>query len=95
MKGFIAILLLTISLQVTGQTVWENHNAPVYGYLSRMAMKGQIELNDIILPINRGKILEHLDTLQTKQLSAIEKKELGFYLQEYKAALNPFPGAPH
>ncbi len=94
MKGFIAILLLTISLQVTGQTVWENHNAPVYGYLSRMAMKGHIELNDIILPINRGKILEHLDTLQTKQLSAIEKKELGFYLQEYKAALNPFPGAP-
>ena len=90
----LGILLLTISLQVTGQTVWENHQAPVYGYLSRMAMKGHIELNDIILPINRGKILEHLDTLQTKQLSAIEKKELGFYLQEYKAALNPFTGAP-
>jgi len=94
MRGFIATILLTISLQVTGQTVWENHNAPVYGYLSRMAMKGNIELNDIILPISRSKILEHLDTLQTKQLSAIEKKELGFYLQEYKAALNPFTGAP-
>jgi hypothetical protein len=54
-----------------------------------MALKGHIELNDIILPISRAKILEHLDTLQTKQLSAIEKKELGFYLQEYRSASNP------
>jgi len=87
MKSFIVIILLSIALQVSGQTVWENHHAPVYGYLSRMAMKGHIELNDVILPISRAKILEHLDTLQTKQLSAIEKKELGFYLQEYKTVL--------
>ena len=89
MRGFISTLLLAISLQVTGQTVWENHHAPVYGYLSRMALKGNIELNDVILPISRAKILEHLDTLQTKQLSAIEKKELEFYLQEYASASNP------
>ena len=94
MRGFIATMLLTISLQLTGQTVWENHHAPVYGYLSRMAMKGHIELNDVILSISRSKILEHLDTLQTKQLSAIEKKELGFYLQEYNSASNPSAAVP-
>ncbi len=93
MRSFIATFLLTVSLQVTGQTVWENHHAPVYGYLSRMALKGNIELNDVILPISRAKILEHLDTLQTKQLSAIEKKELEFYLQEYTSASTPTPGA--
>ena len=94
MKGFIAILLLTISLQVTGQAVWENHHAPVYGYLSRMAIKGHNDLNDIILPISRAKILEHLDTLQTRQLSAIEKKELGFYLQEYNSSRSPLVTGP-
>ena len=97
MKGFIAIILFSVCLQVSGQTVWENHNSPIYGYLSRMAQKGHIELNDVILPISRATILEHLDTLQTRQLSAIEKKELSFYLQEFnssRSTLVPRPLSP-
>ena len=69
MKRFIATILLTISLQVTGQTVWENHHSPIYGYLSRMAQKGHIELNDVILPISRAAILKHLDTIQIRPVS--------------------------
>lgn len=86
MRVFLAILFFSACLQASGQTVWENHNSPIYGYLSRMAMKGHIELNDVILPISRAKILEHLDSLKTKQLSTIEKKELGFYLQEFNSS---------
>jgi len=88
MRGFIFIILFSISLQVSGQTVWENHQSQVYPYLSRMAQKGNIELNDVVLPISRARILEHLDTLQTKQLSTVERKELRFYLQEFNASRN-------
>lgn len=65
-----------------------------------MAQKGHVELNDVILPISRAKILEHLDSLQTKQLSAIERKELEFYLQEFNPSKSIFgqfkstPAAP-
>lgn len=86
MRSFLAILFFSACLQASGQTVWENHNSPIYGYLSRMAQKGHIELNDVILPISRVRILEHLDTIQTKQLSSIERKELVFYLQEFNSS---------
>ena len=86
MKTHLLGLLLLISVSSSAQVVWENHHSPVYAYLSRMAQKGFIDLNDIILPINRIKILEHLDSLSSKALSTIEKEELSFYLQEYKAS---------
>ena len=86
MKTLLLGLLLLISVSSSAQVVWENHHSPVYAYLSRMAQKGFIDLNDIILPINRIKILEHLDSLSSKALSTIEKEELSFYLQEYKAS---------
>lgn len=78
------------SVTVHAQTVWENTNAEAYPYLERMADKGLIELNDLVRPYGRNMIYQHLLELKTKDntLSAIEKKELQFYLQEYTSALN-------
>lgn len=75
---------LLISVQSNGQ-VWENHRSEVYPYLYRMAQKGLIEFNDVSRPISREQIFTWLNELQLKQqLSEIEKKELSFYLKEYK-----------
>ena len=60
-----------------------------HAYLSRMAQKGFIQLNDIIQPIERNKIANALFQLsqQRVSLTSIELKELDFYLQEYNQDL--------
>jgi hypothetical protein len=70
------------------QTVWENTKAEVYPYLERMSDKGLIKLNDLIKPYGRNIIYQHLLELKNEshRLSAIEKKELQFYLQEYASS---------
>jgi len=97
-KAVIAILLLCSigMMRAQAQTVWENTETPVMGYLQRMAQKGKINLQDIIQPITRKQIENALielekDSLLTNLanhkfvvLTAIEKKELAFYLQEYR-----------
>ena len=52
------VLLLCIGsvMQLQAQTVWENPETPVMGYLQRMAQKGKIDLQDIIQPISRKQI---------------------------------------
>ena len=79
------ILLICSVFSVKAQTVYENPNAKVYSYLSRMAQKGMIEFDDMIQPITREKITEALKIIINKkeQLSKIELAELNFYLQEY------------
>ena len=42
------------------QPIWENPNAKVYSYLSRMAQKGMVEFDDIIQPVSRDKITQAL-----------------------------------
>jgi hypothetical protein len=81
----VLFLLSLIANLSSAQTIWENKNAEAYGYLARMAQKGFIQLNDIIKPIERSKIANALQQLyqQKNSLSAIELKELEFYLQEY------------
>ena len=70
---------------LTAQTVWENPNAGVYSYLSRMAQKGLVVFDDAIQPATREQITIALQTLSSNQnkLSNIERKELLFYQQEY------------
>lgn len=68
------------------QTVWENYRSEVYPYLSRMAQKGLVEFSDIIQPVSRELIttrLLQLDSMRN-QLTTIERKELDFYLREYR-----------
>ena len=72
---------------VLAQTIFENHRAEVYPYLSRMAQKGLVSIDDYIQPINRQAILIALLELQKNEsgLTKIEKAELNFYLQEYNS----------
>jgi hypothetical protein len=87
LKKLLCIVLITITtIQLSAQTVWENQNSEVYPYLYRMAQKGMIDFQDIIRPISRKQIGELLLELENKstQLSAVEKKELTFYLQEFR-----------
>ena len=44
------------STYTMAQTVWENPNAAVYGYLSRMAQKGLVVFDDAIQPATREQI---------------------------------------
>ena len=59
----------------------QSHQTTVIDFLSRMAQKGKIEFNDFIKPIDRKIIFQKLTELQTqKDLSAIEQKELQFFI---------------
>ena len=84
-RYFILIALLLISTINFAQVIWENKNNPVYTYLSRMADKGFISLNDIIQPIPRNIIESKLQELLIKkeQLNKIELADLLFYLEEF------------
>lgn len=80
--AFCCLFLITIA---NAQTTWENKNADVYPYLSRMAQKGLIQWHDIIQPIDRSKISTALQQLYgiKDSLSKTELEELVFYKQEY------------
>lgn len=82
----VVLLMLGISSSLSAQTIWENHRSEVYPYLYRMAQKGLIEFEDIVRPVSRKQIFTWLQELENKsdQLLPIEKKELNFYMQEYR-----------
>jgi hypothetical protein len=83
---FTFLFIITFITQTISQNVWENSNSEVHPFLYRMAQKDFIEYNDLIKPINRVNVLNVLNILKLKDstLSVVEKKELNFYLQEYK-----------
>jgi hypothetical protein len=87
---FTCLFILSFFIHAISQNVWENTNTEVHPFLYRMAQKGFIEYNDLIKPINRVSIINALNTLKEKDttLTAIEKQELQFYLQEYTRPLN-------
>ena len=82
---FILILVQFASIELRAQTVWESPKHPVNAFLSRQAQKGNIEITDFILPLNRKDIAINLSQLRDSvhKLSAIEVQELSFYEQEY------------
>lgn len=87
-NGYTCILsaiLLTLTISIQAQTVWENPAHPVHQYLSRQAQKGNIEITDFILPMSRKDIAGSLFILRDSvyKLSGTERKELDFYLKEY------------
>lgn len=84
--GIVVCILMAISiapLDTKAQTIYENNESPVIFYLQRMAQKGRIDINDLMLPISRKQIQKALDSLQKQSLSLIEQKELAFYKEEY------------
>jgi hypothetical protein len=82
----ISSLLFVITSEIKAQAVLENHRLEVYNFLYRMAQKGKIEFDDLITPVSRTQISKQLELLSdtAMALTAVEKKELNFYLQEYK-----------
>lgn len=86
MKKIIGIIFFCFTVNaIQAQTIFENKNAEVYPYLSRMAQKGLIQWQDIIQPVDRIQIANALNQLYLKKdsLSKIEQEELLFYKQEY------------
>lgn len=81
----IITLLLFFVFTVYGQIVYEPLHRDIYQYLSRLAQKGIIELDDQVKPISRiyiaGKLLE-LDQNILK-LTPLEKDELSFYKTDF------------
>lgn len=85
-KGLLVLFFASTIAIANAQMIWENPNHEVYNYLNRLAAKGFIDFNDIIRPVSREVIAKHLLALEanTDSLSVIEKKELLFYLQEFR-----------
>lgn len=84
MKNYLLASLFLFSLtNSSAQTIWEIHTHPIYDYLNRLAAKGQIDLEDVILPMSKQVIYKKLTELKNKPLSKIERSELNFYLQDY------------
>ncbi|MEA5404552.1 capsule assembly Wzi family protein [Arcicella sp. DC2W] len=82
--------LYLLAFQAKAQVVYEPSYKTVYPFLSRLAQKGVIDLNDVTLPLSRNYILSKLDTLNnhTQLLTSLEKEELVFYLKEYTIEKN-------
>lgn len=91
------LLFIIFPLTLPAQTIWENPNNEVYQYLNRLSQKGMIDFQNIIQPVSREKISDLLLTLKHKsdQLSAIEKEELNFYLQEFRPISGSDSGTVH
>jgi len=83
---FIYVLFTVVIVSSNAQPIWEDTRSMIYPYLTRMADKGMIDLNDIIQPITQTQILEALHKLKKKEsdLNKIEKAELNFFLKEYE-----------
>ncbi len=82
---FILIFGLSISRGFS-QAFWEDTRSMIYPYLTRLADKGLIELDDIVQPITQTQILDALRKLKANStaLNPIEKSELAFFLKEYE-----------
>ena len=82
---FILIFGLSISRGFS-QAFWEDTRSMIYPYLTRLADKGLIELDDIVQPITQTQILDALRKLKANStaLNPIEKSELVFFLKEYE-----------
>jgi len=82
---FIFIFFLSFRVISFAQAFWEDTRSMVYPYLTRMADKGVIALDDVVLPLTQTQILEVLHQLKSHEsyLNKIEKAELHFFLKEY------------
>lgn len=72
------------------QTAFEPLHREVYGFLDRLSARGIIEYHDLITPVSRMTIAEKLRELSQMQdeLTALEKQELAFLLQDFKFELD-------
>jgi hypothetical protein len=86
-RVFVSVILLVLMQQVVfAQPAYERHTHEVYNYLYRLAQKGIVTFNDNVRPLSKSYIHAVLDSVAAKEamLSEVEKKELVFYLREFK-----------
>ena len=86
------VVLFSLSFATSqSQVIYEDARSMIYPYLTRLADKGLIELQDVVLPITHQQINTCLQTLQLKRnlLSKIELAELDFYKREYQLPVQP------
>lgn len=90
MKFKILLFTLFIVYSSHGQVVYEPLYRSVYSYLSRISQRGIIDFDDMVQPISRKEIVGHLTQLQQMnfKLTALERKELSYYLKEYTQEIN-------
>ena len=82
---FITLILLSASINLKAQLVYEPLYEDVYNFLRRLSQKGIIEVNDLIRPLPKMYIAEKLleaDSLSSK-LTSLEREELKFFLESY------------
>ncbi len=91
-KFFLSLTFFFWSIEnINAQNIFENNQAEVYSYLSRISQKGFISFNDLIQPVSRKEISNKLKELSLKDslLNKIEKEELYFYIKEYGINILP------
>jgi len=86
LKGtFLYIAFTFMTGHSIAQVVYEPTFKTSYDFLSRMAQRGIINLDDVVLPLSRVYVQEKLSEvyLRYRELTKLENKELDFYLKDY------------
>ncbi|MGA9291223.1 MAG: capsule assembly Wzi family protein, partial [Ignavibacteriaceae bacterium] len=90
LKNKIFFILLICSIAAHAQTTYEPLYNDIYPFLSRLAQKGIIQLDDQIKPLSRKYIAEkltELDSLKDK-LTNLEQEELEFFEKDFYTEIN-------
>jgi len=83
-KIILSIILFSLSLSLNAQVVYEPLHRDVYNFLSRLAQKGLITLDDQVKPLTRIYIAKKLlEADCEKCLTPLEKEELEFFMKDY------------
>ena len=90
MKNKIFFILLICSVAAHAQTTYEPLYNDIYPFLSRLAQKGIIQLDDQIKPLSRKYIAEKLVELDSlkNSLTDVEQEELAFYKKDFYTEIN-------
>ncbi|HSP87999.1 MAG TPA: hypothetical protein VLN45_07680, partial [Ignavibacteriaceae bacterium] len=89
MKFLFTVIFLIAAFITNAQVVFEPLHKDVYDFLSRLAQKGIIELNDQIKPLPRIYLAEKLlEADCEKCLTPLEKEELEFYKKDFAYEYN-------
>jgi hypothetical protein len=98
MKIFLIVAWLLFMLNgpvnLTGQDVYQHvSNTNIYDFIDELANAGVISVNSAVKPYSRMFIAERLAEVKAQDtlLNIRQKKELTFYLLEYKLELEPLP----
>ncbi len=84
--SFFLLGLYLFIIPLNGQVVYEPINHSIYDFLTITAQKGLFVYKDEVRPLTRMQIAAYLDSIRNKspkRLTAIQKRELDFYLSDF------------